>query len=151
MVVESLFNHFHHHEWTYEIFMCIIGFSNEVHTPIIVAYSALYALNHDYLQDFSMFICFVLGIPILARTINARWFVVYNHRPRIYMVCKGFVVSYIIVIISYLVPMQSATVLTLLSLAAIISTFTTSIGEASMIGYLKGIPQELIFLYNMGK
>ena len=151
MVVESLFNHFHHHEWTYEIFMTIIGFANEVHTPIIAAYSVVFAMHHDYLQDFSMFLCFVLGFPILARTINARWIVVFNHRPRIHMACAGFVVAYIIVITSYVAPMAPATVLTLLSAAAIISTCATSIGEASMIGYLKGIPQELIFLYNMGK
>ena len=39
----------------------------------------------------------------------------------------------------------------LLSIAIIIATMSSSIGEAAMYGYLKGIPQELIFMYNLGK
>ena len=41
--------------------------------------------------------------------------------------------------------------LKLASLATLISTFAASIGEAAIIGYLKGIPQELIMMYGIGK
>ena len=41
--------------------------------------------------------------------------------------------------------------ISMVSFAAVISTFAASIGEAAMLGYLKGIPQELIIMYGIGK
>ena len=38
----------------------------------------------------------------------------------------------------------------MISIAAIVAVFTESIGEATILGYLKGIPQELISAFGIG-
>ena len=40
---ESLIDHYNKNEYTYWALLMTIGFANEVHTPIILAYAAAYA------------------------------------------------------------------------------------------------------------
>ena len=93
----------------------------------------------------------VLAVPIAATLLNSRFFLIYNHRPRIYAVVWGFVLAYILLIYSYLYPHKSLQNLRILCGVVVISSISSSIGEAAILGYLKVIPYEMIFRYNTGK
>ena len=142
MGYDSLIHDYQDNEMTWSVFMIIIGFANEVHTGIIIAYATVFALKYEDAYEFALFTCFVLGVSILARSINAKWWVVYPYNKRIYCVCVGFILAYSIMILAYMMKVTkgSEVILSLISLAAVISTFSASIGEAAMLGYLKGIP-----------
>ena len=145
MEVKPLSKHYAEHEVKYWWYMGVIGFANEIHTPIILAYlvamSRLYGLDEDYDADFPMYLCFMLAIPIIASTINSRWLIKRDHEPRIYMTLLGIFVAYGITFYVYFDPYLKPTIgIKILSAAAFIVTFVTSIGEAAMLGYFKGIP-----------
>ena len=132
--------------------MAIIGFANEVHTPLIMTYSLALAISFGYSMYFNEYVCFVIGVPIIARSINSRYLIVFDHKPRIYIACLGILAAYAIVSVGVFDPLKTPErTMWLLSIAVIIANSSTSIGEATMYGYLKGIPQELIFMYNLGK
>ena len=102
MGYDSLIADYQDNEIYWSFFMIVIGFSNEVHSGIMLAFATVQALEMEGLYEYSLFTCFVLGVPILARSINAKWWVTYNHRPRIYLVCGAFLVAYALMIAAYL-------------------------------------------------
>ena len=85
MGYDSLIHDYSENELQWSFFMIVIGFANEVHPGIIIAYAtAIAKTSTDFdLYDFALFLCFVAAVPVLARTINARWWLGYNHQPRI--------------------------------------------------------------------
>ena len=121
-----------------------------MHTYLIVAYAMAFAAESPFDQNFFLFCCFGIGVTVLARTVNACWLLRYNYQQRIYCVCGVQVVSYVFMISAWLIDGYGMS-LALISVAALISTAATAIGEAALFGYMKGFPHELIAYIALGK
>ena len=85
--------------------MTIIGLANEVHTPLMMTYSLALAISYGYSIHFNEYVCFVMGVPIIARSINAGWLLVYEAKPRIYIACLGALTAYAIVFVEVANPL----------------------------------------------
>ena len=83
--------------------MGIIGFSNTIHAGFIIAYANAYAILFGDLYHFALFIAFITGVSIIARLLNARRLLIYNHYYRILGVCIGFALAYGLVIAGFFV------------------------------------------------
>ena len=54
-------------------------------------------------MHFTLFTSFIMGVSIIGRLINARWWLIYDHKWRVLGVCLGFLISYGLVIAGYIV------------------------------------------------
>ena len=150
MGYDSLIHNYQENELSWQLCIVTIGFANEVHALLIMSYAAAFAMKYDDPQKFAEFTCFVMGVSIFARSVNATFWLTYDHRPRILNVCLAILVAYGLVIFAYINPFWDVT-LSLISLAVVISTFAAKVGEAAILGYIKGVPPELTIYYVMGK
>ena len=66
MGYDSLIHDYTENELQWSFFMTIIGFANEVHAGIIIAYATAFAKRYDDGYEFALFVCFVAAVPILA-------------------------------------------------------------------------------------
>ena len=81
----------------------------------------------------------VQAVPILARCMNAYYFIQIAHDIRVFIVACLFIVSYIILAFAFTFPDETIGI-PFASLAVIIYAFARSIGEATIMGYIKAIP-----------
>ncbi len=92
-----------------------------------------------------MFCVFLQTVPVIALYVNATFLITINHDIRLLGTSVIFLVSYLTLAASI---MYSSLQFALM--ACIINQFAKSIGEATVMGYMKGIPQELVVTFCSG-
>lgn len=96
-----------------------------------------------------MFVVFLQTVPIIATIVNALWFISTSHENRLIVASILFIVSYIFIAFS-INDHEEKIALPCSVIACLLNQLGRSIGEATILGYLKALPQELIVSYGTG-
>ena len=88
-------------------------------------------------------------MPILARMYNANYLIQTPHDLRLFYVSMFQVIAYCFLSIAVMFPNESVGI-PCASLAALIFQGSRAIGEATIMGYIKAIPQELVPMFGTG-
>ena len=91
----------------------------------------------------------VQAMPILARMYNANYLIQKPHDIRLFYVCMFQALAYSLLACAIVYPTESFGI-PCASLAALIFQASRAIGEATIVGYIKAIPQELICTFGTG-
>lgn len=129
--------------------MLLLGFGNSCGYGIMITYLLMLSSKFDRNLQYVQFVVFIQAVPIIGRFLNATYFIQTAHYIRLFNVIIMQVVAYLLLIVSMVcfdedVGMLSATA------ACVLFAFARAIGEATIVGYLKALPQELIATYGMG-
>ena len=146
---ESLLDHYNKHEFGWNIRMLLLGFINNVGLGVMLAFLGQLSSNYDRNLQFAQFTVAVMAVPILARFLNAYFFIQTLHDIRVFLVACFFIVSYIFLTFAFIFPDEQIGI-PFASLAVIIYSFARSIGESTIVGYIKAIPQELVCTFGTG-
>ena len=88
-------------------------------------------------------------MPILARMLNAGYLIQTPHDMRIFFCCLFQFLAFILLLAAIVFPNESVGI-PCASLAALLFGATKAVGEATIVGYIKSIPQELICTFGTG-
>jgi hypothetical protein len=80
---------------------------------------------------------------------NSYYFIQIAHDIRVFIVACFFIVSYIMLTFAVFFPDETIGI-PFASLAVIIYAFARSIGESTIVGYIKDLPQELVCTFGTG-
>ena len=129
--------------------MFLVGLINNIGIGIFVAYTS--SLANYFGQNF-YFVVFEVGlqaVPILAIIFNSSYLIKVQHQRRLKHVCVLFLASYLTMAYA-IFNQKNETSLYFAFAACIIYNFSRWIGEATVMGYIKGIPQELVVPFSSG-
>ena len=150
MGYDSLIAHYNRHEFAYSMRMFFIGITNHVHWEVMLSFTGFLFRQHGEVDMYVKFKVINYALVTLATVANANWMLTTNHSGRIDVVCKLFVCSYIFFITAYLLCRFEIS-MTIASIGVVIQSFGMIYGQCAFLGYFKGIPQELIPSYMIGK
>lgn len=119
--------------------MGFIGFVNEAGFGVVIAYLSQLSSNFDRNLQFAQFMVAVQAVPILARMINAYYLIVTPHDLRLFYASLAQMLAYSLLFIAIVYPDQIIGI-PCASLSAIIIQSARTIGESTIIGYIKAIP-----------
>jgi hypothetical protein len=122
-----------------------IGVYNNMGIGIMLAYVQQLANNKNESYNYTICQIMLLTIPILAIFLNAKLLITINHKTRVQWVTALFAFSYLLFAI--VIQTQS---LFMSVVTSIVVVFASKLGEATIMGYLKGVPQELITSFTTG-
>ena len=142
-------DHYNQNELGWNIRMLCVGWFNNMGYGIMLAF--LYQLSSDFDRNLQVaqFMVAVQAVPILARMYNANYLIQTPHDLRLFYVCLFQALAYALLACAMVYPTESIGI-PCASLAAIIFQASRSIGEATIVGYIKAIPQELICTFGTG-
>ena len=127
----------------------MLGLGNSFAFGIMLAYLNLLSAKFDRSLQYVQFVVFIQAVPIVARFLNATFFIRTAHYIRLFNVVIMQLISYFLLIISMIFFDEDIGILTATA-ATVIFAFAKVIGEATIVGFLKALPQELIATYGMG-
>jgi hypothetical protein len=90
-------DHYNQNEWGYTYRFFSIGFVLNAGLGVMVAFTANLSAMFDRNLQFAMFAVFLQAVPILARIINANFFIQTSHESRLLVVCFLLILSYIVI------------------------------------------------------
>lgn len=129
--------------------MLLLGLGNSVGFGIMIAYLNLLSAKFDRSLQFTQFVVFINAIPIIGRFINATFLITKVHYIRIFHVMLAQIAAYIF-LITAMVSADEDIGIPCATAACVIFMFAKSIGEATIVGFMKALPQELIATYGTG-
>jgi ABC-type nitrate/sulfonate/bicarbonate transport system permease component len=129
--------------------MFSIGFINNASIGVMVVYTSNLSAELDRNMEFAMFVVFLQAVPIIARIVNSLWFIGTSHENRLIIACILFICSYIFIAFSLNSKLEDSTLMFAV-IACLLNQLGRSIGEATILGYLKALPQELIVAFGTG-
>lgn len=115
------------------MFTC--GLVNNIGIGVLVAYTSQLASEKNQNYNFAMFCVFLQTVPIIAVFLNAQFLIQINHEIRVLGTCIVFLLSYMTLAGSIVYDS-----LPLALLSCMVHQFAKSIGEATVMGYMKGVP-----------
>ena len=129
--------------------MFFLGFINNLGYGVIVAYLMFLSNKFERNLQFTQFMVAVNAMPILARMFNANYLITTPHILRIFYCCLIQIIAYCLLYIAIMFPNESVGI-PVTSLAALIFQMARATGESTIMGYMKGIPQELVPIFGTG-
>ena len=129
--------------------MFFVGCVLDIGLGMMVAFTSQLSSNHGRNFHFAMFTVFLQAVPILGRILNAVFLIKIPHDQRLLSVCFLFVISFGILSVATFYSINEWSLGFALA-ACLLHTFAKSIGEATVVGYIKAIPQELVVSFSTG-
>ena len=129
--------------------MVCIGFINNVGFGVMIAFLTQLSNKFDRNLQCAQFIVAVQAMPILARMFNANYLIQTPHDLRLFYVSLCQIIAYCILYAAVMFPTESVGI-PCASFAALIFQASRAIGEATVVGYIKAIPQELVPMFGTG-
>ena len=129
--------------------MLMLGIGNSVGYGVMIAYLQMISAKNDRTLQFTQFVVFIQAVPIIGRFINATFLIKKVHYLRIFQVMIGQLFAYLLLIIA-MIAGSSPIAMPLATSACIIFMFCRAIGESTIVGFMKALPQELIATYGTG-
>lgn len=136
----SQLDHFNKNEWAWQARMFAIGFINNAGLGVMIMYTSTLSAEMDRNMEFAMFLVFVQAVPIIATIINALWFINTSHESRLIVAAICFICSYISIAFSISSKKDEDMSLPFAVLACLVNQLGRSIGEATILGYMKALP-----------
>lgn len=132
-------DHYNRHELGWNFRMGFIGFINDVGYGVIVAFLSQLSSNFDRNLQFAQFMVAVQAMPILARMWNANYLIQTPHDLRLFYVSLSQILAYCLLFAAIAYPDEIIGI-PCASLAAMVFQCSRTIGESTIIGYIKAIP-----------
>ena len=129
--------------------MLLLGIGNSVGWGVMIAYLQLLSAKFDRTLQFTRFVVFVQAVPIIGRCLNATYWITIPHYIRMFYVVCFQCVSYGLLITTMIIPTETYGC-NVATIAVTLFTFARVVGEATIVGYMKALPQELIATYGLG-
>ena len=150
MGYDSLIAHYNKNELSYSLRMFFIGVANHVHWEVMLSFTGFLFKTHGEIEAYTVFKVINYGFVTLATVANARNMLIIQHVQRVDVTAKMFICSYPFFIAAYIFARMRFS-MTLATIAVIIQSFAFVYGQCAILGYFKGIPQELIPSYVLGR
>jgi len=127
-----------------------IGFINNAGLGVMIIYTMNLSAEFNRNLQYAMFVVFVQAVPIVARIFNSLFFIQISHESRLIFTCILFILSYTSIALSIRSSNREDVALPCAIVGCILHQLGRSIGEATILGYLKALPQELICSFGTG-
>lgn len=129
--------------------MFLVGLVNNIGVGVLVSFTSELADKHNFNYNFAMFVVFLNAVPILALFLNAYLLIQTSHQKRVLGVSAIFFLSYVLLAAALWWQLMSFSV-TLAVLSVVLHRLASSIGEATVLGYIKSVPQEMVVTFSSG-
>jgi CLN3 protein len=143
--------HYNSNEWGWQYRMFFIGFINNASIGVMLMYTSSLSAEMDRNLEFAMYVVFLQAVPIIANIINSLWFINTSHESRLIVASICFICSYILIAFSINDRQDEDMSLPFAIAACLVNQLGRSIGEATVLGYMKALPQELIVAFGTGQ
>jgi len=145
----SLIEDFRNNEIVYHICTFVVGLVTTAGMSVCMAFTSLMALQFDKFYLFSVFSIFLMALSCIARYLNARVWINVPHQKRIFANCCIILLSNVLFTFS-IFNINNIWGFYLGVLACIFHQFSSAFGEAVVMGYLKGLPSDLVITFGSG-
>lgn len=84
--------------------MLLLGMGNSIGYGVMIAYLNMLSAKFDRSLQFYQFVVFIQAVPIIARFVNASFFIKTIHYLRLFLVIMVQLLAYILLIIAFVKP-----------------------------------------------
>eukprot|EP00347_Sterkiella_histriomuscorum_P003594 403363688 len=146
----TLVHHYEKNEGYYNLCVFILGFVDYLGFFVINAFTQQLADDFDRNYFFCVFLVFLNALSCIARFTNALFFIRIQHVTRIMLNSVLMLTSYMLLTLAVLKYQGDYFSFQLSIVASLLHCFAQAFGETVLMGYLKGLPSDLIMTFGAG-